>query len=85
LVFKSWKLFLFFALAIMFLQLTPGNLKAEVSNFTYTLSGTEATITGYSGPGGAVVIPSDIDGYTVTAIGSNAFYGLSTNAINSLK
>jgi hypothetical protein len=32
------------------------------------------TITGYTGPGGAVVIPSSIDGVAVTAIGNGAFY-----------
>jgi len=32
------------------------------------------TITAYTGPGGAVVIPSEIDGIPVVAIGDSAFY-----------
>jgi hypothetical protein len=46
-----------------------------MSDFTYTLSGGNATITGYTGAGGAVTVPSTIDGYPVIAIGDNAFYG----------
>ena len=43
--------------------------------YTYTVSGTNATITDVSaGIEGEVVIPSTIDGYTVTAIGAVAFY-----------
>ena len=44
-------------------------------DFTYTVSGNDATITGYTGSGGSVVIPGTIDGYTVTGIGSYAFNG----------
>jgi uncharacterized repeat protein (TIGR03803 family) len=36
------------------------------------------TITGYTGPGGAVAIPSEINNLSVTSIGTNAFEG-STN------
>ncbi len=39
----------------------------------FTLSG--GTITGYSGPGGEVTIPSVINGQSVTGIGSRAFEG----------
>jgi hypothetical protein len=47
------------------------------SFWTYTLDASnEATITGYSGPSGAVVIPDRVDGNSVTSIGSNAFYNL---------
>lgn len=46
-------------------------------DFTYTTSGGEATITGYTGAGGAVTIPSTIDGLPVTRIGNSAFYCLS--------
>jgi len=55
-------LFLFSALAVQ-------------SQFTYTTNagGTSITITG--GPGGAVNIPSSIDGLTVTSIGDDAFQG----------
>jgi hypothetical protein len=39
------------------------------------------TITGYTGPGGAVTIPTAINGLSVTAIGDFAFWGL-TNVSN---
>jgi hypothetical protein len=41
--------------------------------FTYVTNAGSITITGYSGPGGSVIIPSDINGLPVTALGSNAF------------
>lgn len=37
--------------------------------WTYTVTNNEATLTGYSGSGGAVIIPSSIGGYTVTGLG----------------
>jgi hypothetical protein len=43
-------------------------------DFTYSVTGTNVTITGYLGAGGEVAIPSSIRGVgTVTAIGANAF------------
>jgi uncharacterized repeat protein (TIGR02543 family) len=46
--------------------------------FTYTVSGSDATITGYIGPGGAIDVPGTItDGvntYNVTCIGDGAFF-----------
>ena len=42
-------------------------------NYTYTVSGTNATITAYSGTASTLSIPSTIGGYTVTAIGKSAF------------
>ena len=46
--------------------------------FTYTVSGSTATITGYTGPGGDITIPSTISNgvfdYTVTSIGDGAFW-----------
>ena len=44
------------------------------TEFTYTVSGTNATITGFTGNETELVIPSTIDGYTVTGVGANAFY-----------
>jgi hypothetical protein len=41
--------------------------------YTYTNESGSITITGYNRVGGAVVIPSIIDGLPVTAIGSSAF------------
>ena len=43
------------------------------SPFTYTTSSGEVTITGYTGTGGAVVIPSSIGGFPVTKIADSAF------------
>jgi uncharacterized repeat protein (TIGR02543 family) len=41
------------------------------SPYTYTVSGTEAIITLYTGSDKELVIPSTLDGYTVTAIGED--------------
>lgn len=43
------------------------------AQFTYTTNNGALTITGYSGSGGDLVIPSSINGYEVTAIANNAF------------
>jgi len=41
--------------------LVPAQSQADqYSNFTYSVSGTNATITGYTGSGGDVTIPSSI-------------------------
>lgn len=50
---------------------------SENSVFEYTVNvdGKTATITGYTAePAGDLVIPSEIDGYKITAIGDRAFY-----------
>ena len=45
------------------------------SSFTYTISNEEVTITQYTGGNYTIVIiPSEINGYSVTSIGSKAFY-----------
>ncbi|AAM07629.1 leucine-rich repeat protein [Methanosarcina acetivorans] len=54
----------------------------QVDNFTYTSDGTSVTITGYSGPGGDVVIPSTIGDLPVTAISGSVFK--SNTNINSV-
>jgi hypothetical protein len=43
------------------------------TEFNYTITNGTITITGYTGPGGAVIIPNVINGYPVTAIGESAF------------
>lgn len=47
---------------------------ATSGDYEYTVSGTNATITKFSGSG-AVTIPAQIDQYTVVGIGEKAFYG----------
>jgi uncharacterized repeat protein (TIGR03803 family) len=44
--------------------------------FTFTTNGDAITITGYTGLGDVVTIPTNINGLTVTKIGTNAFYDL---------
>lgn len=49
------------------------------SNFVFDPA--TGTITGYTGPGGDVVIPSTIGGISVTSIGDTAFYGIDLTSI----
>jgi hypothetical protein len=44
-------------------------------DFSYTINGDNLTITKYTGSGGAVVIPSTLNGKSVTSIGTEAFLG----------
>ena len=60
-------------------------LKAEIicaiqesNGFAYTVTGDEATITGYTGSAKSLVIPSELGGKPVTAIADKAFYGYKT-------
>ncbi len=55
--------------------LSTGSVDADTSSdFVYrSISDTEAEITGYTGPGGAVAIPSTIAGKDVVSIGGGAF------------
>jgi hypothetical protein len=58
---------------------TFGGLPTVGSFFAYAMNSPNTiTITGYSGPGGAVIIPDTINGLSVTGIGSNAFYRCSS-------
>src|SRR3982750_25966 len=52
------------------LSTLPTTLEAQ---FIYTTNNGAITITGYAGHGGAVEIPSSIDGLPVTSVGGNAF------------
>jgi hypothetical protein len=54
-------------------------------DFTYTIGGDSlvANITGYSGEGGDIIIPSTLDGFPVAAIGDKAFY--QCNSLTSVK
>lgn len=52
------------------------------TEFSYTLAGDVATITGYDGSNTDIVIPNEIDGHPVKSIGDHAFDGKRTNGIN---
>ncbi len=55
-------------------MLLPGTaIGAQWGDFTYEEAGGSITITGYTCPGGAAVIPDVIDGKQVITIGSEAF------------
>ena len=47
----------------------------EANGFAYTVTGDEATITGYTGSAENIVIPSELGGKPVTAIADKAFEG----------
>jgi hypothetical protein len=48
------------------------------AQFSYTTSAGAITITGYTGPGGAIIIPPLINNLPVTSIGSGAFFDCTT-------
>jgi hypothetical protein len=60
-------------LLILLLLAVPTAVKAQ---FEYSINtdGISITITNYIGSGGAVTIPTNINGFTVTGIGEDAFY-----------
>jgi hypothetical protein len=49
--------------------------------FTYTINDGAIDITGYVGSGGVVIIPTNINGLTVTSIGEDAFYATSLTSV----
>src|ERR1041384_2837828 len=57
---------------------TPAALQAQ---FTFTTNNGTITITGYTGTGGVVVIPSTINGLPVTSIGYEAFQDSSITGV----
>ncbi|MGA2660912.1 MAG: hypothetical protein ABSH34_25800, partial [Verrucomicrobiota bacterium] len=56
-------------LPLLLLLMLPAVVQAQ---FNYTNTNGTITITKYTGSGGAVTIPSTIDGLPVTSIGSHA-------------
>ena len=56
----------------------------QFGDFAYTTSGSNITNTGYTGLGGAVVIPSNIVGKAVVSIGSEAFSGSGLTSVVTL-
>ena len=65
---------LFFLSLIGCLFLSSSAFADVDGNYTYTMSGGNATVTGYNGPGGAISIPATLGVYPTVAIGINAFY-----------
>jgi len=53
-------------------QTAMGEIEGD---WTYSVENNQATITGYNGADGALVIPSTVGGYAVVKIGTSAFYG----------
>ena len=59
--------------------LSSSAFAAQDGDYTYTVSGGNATITAYTGAGGAISIPATLGvGYPTVAIGDNAFFSKST-------
>ena len=59
-------------LLLLLLLMLPATVQAQ---FNFTTNNGTITITEYTGPGGAVVIPNMTNGLPVTSIGDSAFYG----------
>ena len=62
-----------FTLSILVVLLWLAPLAGQSEDYTYTTNNGTITITGYTGAGGAVVIPSHITGLPVASIGNSAF------------
>ncbi len=52
----------------------PSGDESPASDFIWASNGSEVQINGYAGPGGVIIIPSEIDGLPVTRIAQKAFY-----------
>jgi hypothetical protein len=53
----------------------PASLWDPVSQAAYTATNGTIIITGYTGPGGSLMVPATLDGLPVTSIGDGAFSG----------
>ena len=60
-------------------------LGATSGDWTYSVSGSQATITGYSGAGGAVDIPGVVNGISVVKLGdgSDSILGSGNNVTSN--
>jgi hypothetical protein len=65
-------------LPLLLLLTLPAAAQAQ---FTFTTNNGAITITGYTGTGGVVIIPSTTNGLPVTSIGPQAFYNRSLNSV----
>jgi len=63
------------ALVAIMATVAPITAAGTFGSYSFSLVDGEATIDGYTGVGGAVTIPSSIEGYPVVSIGEDAFYG----------
>ena len=69
-----WRIYASWILPLLLLLTLPNAVQAQ---FTFTTNNGTLTVTGYTGPGGAVTIPSTNNGLPVTGIGPWAFYSTS--------
>jgi BspA type Leucine rich repeat region (6 copies) len=69
----------FYCISALFLLTLPAAVQAQ---FNYVTNGDSITITGYTGSGGAVVIPSATNGYPVTSVGDYAFFESSVTDVS---
>jgi PKD repeat protein len=67
------------ACAFLLLFALPGVVHAQ---FTYTTNNGAIILTGYTGPGGAVSLPSSINGLPVTSIAQQAFFFSSMSSVS---
>src|ERR1041385_2247182 len=65
-------------MAVLLLPMLMLFTGAQAQDFTYTTNNGTIAITGYTGPGGNVTIPSVITGLPVTVIGDRAFSSLAS-------
>jgi hypothetical protein len=71
---KFRKTILLLALIVL-MFLSPHVFADQDGDYTYTVSGGNATITAYTGAGGAISIPATLGGFPTVAIGDLAFFG----------
>ena len=62
-----------YLLSLICIMVLPSSALAAQEDYTYTVADGNATITAYSGAGGAISIPATLGGYPTVAIGNTAF------------
>jgi hypothetical protein len=66
------KMWLVMAALGLLLWAVPAALQAQYE-YTTNADGSSITITGYTGPGGTVIMPTNINGFTVNNLAPGAF------------